>query len=424
MLIVEIASLRATSAAALSLFSTAVSTFLMEVLTAERIALFLAALVLLTKILFFADLILANFVHLQNYFTSQTNMPGIYDIVSLKSWFLKARHGGFSWKHTDIIVIESMTSVNTYFHFFRGKYTEIYHDIWKGADDMERMRVRTDLALEAKESFSGSDVEVHGVVVEEEYDKEQNLRLTRVRIESERGAREMGKPIGTYLTLEAPGMASPDEDYHRDISEKLAEYLKELMGGQKNPSVLVVGLGNRDVTPDALGPKMVSNLLITRHLIREYGREVMGVGDCCEISGLAPGVMAQTGMETSEIIKGVVQEISPDLLIVIDALAARSTRRLCRTIQLTDTGIQPGSGVGNHRAALTKETLGIPVIAIGVPTVVEAAAIIYDAQGNCEQMPPHLNGMFVTPKNIDELIKQLSFTLSEALNMVFAHGER
>lgn len=351
-------------------------------------------------------------------------MPGIYDIVSLKSWFLKARHGGFSWKHTDIIVIESMTSVNTYFHFFRGKYTEIYHDIWKGADDMERMRVRTDLALEAKESFSGSDVEVHGVVVEEEYDKEQNLRLTRVRIESERGAREMGKPIGTYLTLEAPGMASPDEDYHRKISEKLAEYLKELMGGQKNPSVLVVGLGNRDVTPDALGPKMVSNLLITRHLIREYGREVMGVGDCCEISGLAPGVMAQTGMETSEIIKGVVQEISPDLLIVIDALAARSTRRLCRTIQLTDTGIQPGSGVGNHRAALTKETLGIPVIAIGVPTVVEAAAIIYDAQGNCEQMPPHLNGMFVTPKNIDELIKQLSFTLSEALNMVFAHGER
>ena len=419
-----VAANNAACAAALSFAATAASTFLTAVLTLDLIALFLAALVSATKILFFADLILANFVHLQNYFTSQTNMPGIYDIVSLKSWFLKARHGGFSWKHTDIIVIESMTSVNTYFHFFRGKYTEIYHDIWKGADDMECMRVRTDLALEAKESFSGSDVEVHGVVVEEEYDKEQNLRLTRVRIESERGAREMGKPIGTYLTLEAPGMASPDEDYHREISEKLAEYLKELMGGQKNPSVLVVGLGNRDVTPDALGPKMVSNLLITRHLIREYGREVMGVGDCCEISGLAPGVMAQTGMETSEIIKGVVQEISPDLLIVIDALAARSTRRLCRTIQLTDTGIQPGSGVGNHRAALTKETLGIPVIAIGVPTVVEAAAIIYDAQGNCEQMPPHLNGMFVTPKNIDELIKQLSFTLSEALNMVFAHGER
>ena len=141
---------------------------------------------------------------------------------------------------------------------------------------MECMRVRTDLALEAKESFSGSDVEVHGVVVEEEYDKEQNLRLTRVRIESERGAREMGKPIGTYLTLEAPGMASPDEDYHREISEKLAEYLKELMGGQKNPSVLVVGLGNRDVTPDALGPKVLEHLQATRHLAMEYGTDF-----CC-----------------------------------------------------------------------------------------------------------------------------------------------
>ena len=112
-----------------------------------------------------------------------------------------------------------------------------------------------------------------------------------------------------------------------------------------------------------------------------------------------------------------IDETRPELLIVIDALAARSTRRLSRTIQITDTGIQPGSGVGNHRGSLTKESLGIPVIAIGVPTVVEAAAIVYDAQGNCEKMPPHLNGMFVTPKNIDETIKQLSFTLSEALNM-------
>ena len=284
---------------------------------------------------------------------------------------------------------------------------------------MERMRVRTDLALEAKESFEGSDTEVHGVVVEEDYDEEKDIRLTRVRIESERGAREMGKAMGNYLTLEAPGMASPDEDYHREISETLAFYLKELMGEEKERSILVAGLGNRDVTPDALGPKTVSNLLITRHLIREYGAGVMGAEKCCQISGIVPGVMAQTGMETSEIIRGIIDQTSPDLLIVIDALAARSTRRLSRTIQLTDTGIQPGSGVGNHRNCLTKESLGIPVIAIGVPTVVEAAAIIYDAQGSCEQMPPHLNGMFVTPKNIDETIKQLSFTLSEALKMAF-----
>ena len=292
--------------------------------------------------------------------------------------------------------------------------------------------VRTDLAIEERERVWESGSEIAGVRMREWEAADAGIRVTEVLVCDERGEEALGKPVGVYLTLDAPSLAKKDEDYHREVSEELSGLLRgmfvdhglEAERMERPVRTLVVGLGNPEATPDALGPKMVSNLLITRHLIREYGREVMGVGDCCEISGLAPGVMAQTGMETSEIIKGVVQEISPDLLIVIDALAARSTRRLCRTIQLTDTGIQPGSGVGNHRAALTKETLGIPVIAIGVPTVVEAAAIIYDAQGNCEQMPPHLNGMFVTPKNIDELIKQLSFTLSEALNMVFAHGER
>lgn len=284
------------------------------------------------------------------------------------------------------------------------------------------MKVRTDLALEERESFDGSGVEIHGVEVEESCDKERDVRLTRVKIVSERGAREMGKSRGTYLTLEAPGLASPDEDYHREVSEMIADLLRELTGTAE--SVLVAGLGNRDVTPDALGPQAVSNLMITRHLIREYGREMMGMDDCCVVSGIVPGVMAQTGMETSEILQGIIEETRPDLLIVIDALAARSTRRLGRTVQITDTGIQPGSGVGNHRGSLTKESLGIPVIAIGVPTVVEAAAIVYDAQGNCEKMPPHLNGMFVTPKNIDEMIKQLSFTLSEALNMVFSETKK
>ena len=284
------------------------------------------------------------------------------------------------------------------------------------------MKVRTDLALEERESFDGSGVEIHGVEVEESCDEERDVRLTRVKIVSERGAREMGKSRGTYLTLEAPGLASPDEDYHREVSEMIADLLRELTGTAE--SVLVAGLGNRDVTPDALGPQAVSNLMITRHLIREYGREMMGMDGCCVVSGIVPGVMAQTGMETSEILQGIIEETRPDLLIVIDALAARSTRRLGRTVQITDTGIQPGSGVGNHRGSLTKESLGIPVIAIGVPTVVEAAAIVYDAQGNCEKMPPHLNGMFVTPKNIDEMIRQLSFTLSEALNMVFSEAKK
>ena len=284
------------------------------------------------------------------------------------------------------------------------------------------MKVRTDLALEERESFDGSGVEIHGVEVEESCDEERDVRLTRVKIVSERGAREMGKSRGTYLTLEAPGLASPDEDYHREVSEVIADLLRELTGTAE--SVLVAGLVNRDVTPDALGHQAVSNLMITRHLIREYGREMMGMDGCCVVSGIVPGVMAQTGMETSEILQGIIEETRPDLLIVIDALAARSTRRLGRTVQITDTGIQPGSGVGNHRGSLTKESLGIPVIAIGVPTVVEAAAIVYDAQGNCEKMPPHLNGMFVTPKNIDEMIKQLGFTLSEALNMVFSETKK
>ena len=285
-------------------------------------------------------------------------------------------------------------------------------------------QIRTDLALETQEKMQEDKVELKGVRFSEEH-VSKNLTISTVVIETENGAKAMEKPKGTYITIEALNMDEEDEDYHREISEQLARVLKQLINVKKEDvSVLIVGLGNRAVTPDALGPRVVDNLYITRHIINEYGKYAFGKEHVNRVSSIVPGVMAQTGMETSEIIKGVVQEISPDLLIVIDALAARSTRRLCRTIQLTDTGIQPGSGVGNHRAALTKETLGIPVIAIGVPTVVEAAAIIYDAQGNCEQMPPHLNGMFVTPKNIDELIKQLSFTLSEALNMVFAHGER
>ena len=229
------------------------------------------------------------------------------------------------------------------------------------------MKVRTDLALEERESFDGSGVEIHGVEVEESCDEERDVRLTRVKIVSERGAREMGKSRGTYLTLEAPGLASPDEDYHREVSEMIADLLRELTGTAE--SVLVAGLGNRDVTPDALGPQAVSNLMITRHLIREYGREMMGMDGCCVVSGIVPGVMAQTGMETSEILQGIIEETRPDLLIVIDALAARSTRRLGRTVQITDTGIQPGSGVGNHRGSLTKESLGIPVLFLAIAVV-------------------------------------------------------
>ncbi len=298
---------------------------------------------------------------------------------------------------------------------------------------MIRGRIHTDLALEAKERYEEDNVEIRGVCIEEEYDEEKDIRTTLVKIETENGARAMGRPQGSYLTLEAPNLSVPDEDYHREISEELARQIKKLMPEKTELTILVVGLGNRQVTPDALGPDVVDNLKITRHVILEYGVQAMGEQNMHQISGLVPGVMAQTGMETLEIVKGVVNETKPDVVIAIDALAARSTKRLNRTIQITDTGIIPGSGVGNHRNGLTKETLGVKVIGIGVPTVVDAATIVQDSMEKLlqtleekekkefleEMIPPALYSMFVTPKDVDETMKRLSYTISESLNLAF-----
>ena len=298
---------------------------------------------------------------------------------------------------------------------------------------MIRGRIHTDLALEAKERYEENNVEIRGVCIEEEYDKEKDIRTTLVKIETENGARAMGRPQGSYLTLEAPNLSIPDEDYHREISEELARQVKKLIPEKKELTVLVVGLGNRQVTPDALGPDVVDNLKITRHIILEYGMQAMGEQNRYQVSGFVPGVMAQTGMETLEIVKGVINETRPDVVIAVDALAARSTKRLNRTIQITDTGIIPGSGVGNHRNGLTKETLGVKVIGIGVPTVVDAATIVQDSMEKLlqtleekekkefleEMIPPALYSMFVTPKDVDETMKRLSYTISEGLNRVF-----
>ena len=203
---------------------------------------------------------------------------------------------------------------------------------------MIRGRIHTDLALEAKERYEEDNVEIRGVCIEEEYDKEKDIRTTLVKIETENGARAMGRPQGSYLTLEAPNLSIPDEDYHREISEELARQVKKLIPEKKELTVLVVGLGNRQVTPDALGPDVVDNLKMTRHIILEYGVQAMGEQNRYQVSGLVPGVMAQTGMETLEIVKGVINETRPDVVIAVDALAARSTKRLNRTIQITDTG--------------------------------------------------------------------------------------
>lgn len=311
-------------------------------------------------------------------------------------------------------------------------------------------QIRTDLALETQEKMQEDKVDLKGVsYFEEEVGK--NLVISTVVIETENGAKTMGKPKGTYITIEAGNMDEEDEDYHREISEQLAKIIQKLMPVKKEEvSVLVVGLGNRAVTPDSLGPRVVDNLYITRHILNEYGRFAFGKEGMNRISSIVPGVMAQTGMESMEIVAAVVKETEPDFVIVVDALAARNTKRLNRTIQVTDTGINPGSGVGNHRHGLNEKSLGVPVVAIGIPTVVDAATIVNDTMstlltalsqneewkriGNSikelndaekyelirELLSPGLNIMFVTPKDIDESVKRLSFTISEGINMALA----
>lgn len=297
--------------------------------------------------------------------------------------------------------------------------------------------IHTDLALEDKERFESDNVEISGVSVEEFYDEEHEIRVTEVKILTENGAKSMRKPIGTYITMEMANLVLPDEEYHHVVAEELSKYVGNVLQMDKEDyTVLVVGLGNRDVTPDALGPHTVECLNVTRHIVKEYGKYAMGEEAVNMVSAIAPGVMAQTGMESYEIIKGIAETTKPDAVIVVDALAARNTKRLNRTIQIADTGIHPGSGVGNHRNEISKETLGVPVIAIGVPTVVDAATIVRDTMENLlstletddkyemmqELIAPHLYGMFVTPKDIDESIDRVGATIAEGLNLLFTKG--
>lgn len=318
--------------------------------------------------------------------------------------------------------------------------------------------VRTDLALEERESFPGDGGEISGVSLREWQEEKSQVKLTEVKILDERGAAAMGKPRGTYLTLEADQLSEKDDNYHEEVSEELAKHIRKLMKNmvtKENPRILVVGLGNASVTPDALGPKTVGNLQVTRHWNQQYGEDFCKKKGWPVLSGIVPGVMAQTGMETAEILKGIIHETSPDLLIAVDALAARSIRRLGTTIQLTDTGIHPGSGVGNHRHSLTKESLGVPVLAVGVPTVVGAAAIVHDTVNTMiqtlassmatkgmgdfiqemspdqqydlirELLEPEFGSLYVTPPNIDEMVGELSYTISEGIHQaVFTREDR
>lgn len=281
---------------------------------------------------------------------------------------------------------------------------------------------RTDLALEAKEAIKGEH-EIEGVALKRE--EKDGVTVATLEIRTDAGSKTMGKEKGTYITVEL------EEENEEAVIRELVQQMKQLSGG-KNDKCFILGLGNREITPDALGPLTIDKVLVTRHLIREFGSEMKKKYHFSEAQALAPGVMAQTGMEMQEIVKGIVDKTTPDIVFVVDALAARSMHRLGRTIQLTDTGISPGAGVGNNRKELNRRTLGVDVIAIGVPTVVDAETIVEDymeagleksdltAQEK-KQFMQHIKnekmkGMFMTGQDVDQKVRRMSRVLSDALN--------
>lgn len=296
---------------------------------------------------------------------------------------------------------------------------------------------RTDLALEMRESFPEDKEEIRGVILTKEKQEKEKIEVTRVEIKDEKGERAMGKPRGTYITIESELLNKQGEEAREPVAKAVKKYLEELSGGLFGKKTLIAGLGNREMTPDALGPYVVEQLFVTRHLIREFGEGLKEKYEMESVSAIAPGVMGQTGMETVEILKGIIYETKPDLLIVVDALAARNLNRVNTTIQLTDTGISPGAGVGNNRKELNKKNLGIPVVALGVPTVVDAATIVEDRMETALQKEGYsekeiksflesldyrsMGSFFVTPKTIDEEIRLLGDTISEALNSCFSN---
>ncbi|MBU5468930.1 GPR endopeptidase [Falcatimonas sp. MSJ-15] len=281
------------------------------------------------------------------------------------------------------------------------------------------IRLRTDLILESSEIAEPEEEYMSGIKIEEKNLKEKDIKITDVQIISDTAAKRLGKQKGRYITIEAASLIdSNEESYHINVSEELKKAIISMLSMYNNiRHILVAGLGNHDAMPDALGPVTVSNLRITRNI--DEDAEYI-------ISAIVPNVMAKTGMESAEVLQGIVAMTHPDLVIVIDALAARRMERLGRTIQITDTGIAPGSGVMNRRKKVNKEVLGVPVIAIGVPTVIDAGTIVYDAiskissDEDAKELKKYIDdyseNMYVTPKDIDDYIKRVSYTLSEAIN--------
>ena len=285
---------------------------------------------------------------------------------------------------------------------------------------------RTDLALEAREIWEeGAQKADRLRGVESAQTVREGYPVTTVRITTQEGQRALGKPVGTYITLELPGLKRREEDAFPRAVRALAAELKELLPKDVG-GVLVVGLGNRAITPDNIGPSAVGHTLVTRHLVEQVPQHF---GHFRPVAALAAGVLANTGVESSELVRAMVNRIHPACVIAIDALASRSLSRVCSTIQLADTGISPGSGVGNHRAALNQESLGIPVIALGVPTVVDVATLCADvlAEAGRGELEPealrgHGGGLMVTPRDIDQSVADLSKVIGYGVNLALQEG--
>ena len=282
--------------------------------------------------------------------------------------------------------------------------------------------MRSDLIIEAnslevgkvvnEKIVSDKNVEVNGVIVKEVWNEDHSMKVTTIQICTKEGAKVMERPIGTYITMELPELLQEEEDLKEKAEKELEKQLRALLEGKVAEHILVVGLGNREVTADAIGPLTIDQLLVTRHLFPVEKEASEQLKKYRKISALVPGVMAQTGMETMELLRGIVEETHPDIVLVIDALAARSPKRLNTTIQLTDTGISPGAGVGNNRKELNEETLGCVVIAIGVPTVLDAVTIAK------EEVVEDVASFFVMPRNIDSSVQYVSELLAGGINRV------
>lgn len=287
---------------------------------------------------------------------------------------------------------------------------------------------RSDLACELTERAG----KLEGV--EENEENNGFCRVHTVKILTEEASRKIGKPIGTYKNFDCGKILHLSEEEKRQISLLLSSELRKLAKEVTQKaidgdfSVFVVGLGNAELTVDAVGPLTVSHLTATRHL-KVYEPELYRSLECSSLAAFAPGVLGQTGIEVADLVHGALKSVSPDLLIVIDALAAKSCDRLSSTIQLSDSGIVPGSGVCNHRNAIDRESMGIPVLSVGVPTVVDSATLVYDAleKAGITELDPALSevletgkSFFVSPKDCDRITAQFSHILSQALDFAFA----